>query len=98
MAKSIPVFSLNLNNQFIFDKWSDNGHPKEPFVQINGGLLYYKHFLRDVLFIIAPATTKVFEYILILVFKFKNTDLSETRIYLENHIGYRFDFRYCNHR
>jgi hypothetical protein len=66
--KSIPGFCLNLNNQFIFDKWSDNGHPREPFVQINGGLPYFKTFLRDVLFITALATTKVFEYILIMGF------------------------------
>jgi hypothetical protein len=67
MAKSISGFCLNLNNQFIYDKCSDNGHPGEPFVQINGGSPYYKHFLRDVLSITALATTKVFEYILILL-------------------------------
>jgi len=44
MAKSIPVFCLNLNNQFIYDKCSDNGHPREPFIQINGRLPYYKLF------------------------------------------------------
>jgi hypothetical protein len=69
MAKSIPGFCLNLNSQFIYDKCSDNGHPGEPFVQINFILPYYKPILRDVLFIIAPATTKVFESILILLLK-----------------------------
>jgi hypothetical protein len=78
MTKSIPVFCLNLNNQFFYDKCSDNGHPGEPFVQINGGLFDYTISRRNALFIIAPATTKVFENILILLFKFKNTDLLET--------------------
>jgi len=55
-------------------------------------LPYYKLFLRDVLLITAPATTKVFEYILILLFKFKKRELSETRIFFEKHIGYLFDF------
>jgi len=75
MVKSIPGFCPNLNNQFFYDKCLDNGHPGEPFVQINGGLPYYKLSLWDVLFITAPATTKVFENILILLFIFKNTAL-----------------------
>ena len=58
MTKSIPVFCLNLNKQFFYDRSSDNGYPGEPFVQINGGLPYYKLSLRDVVFIIAPATQK----------------------------------------
>jgi hypothetical protein len=69
MTKSITVFCLNLNNQLLDDKCSETGHPGKPFVQINGGLHDYKHSLRDVLFITAPATTKVFKYILILLFK-----------------------------
>jgi hypothetical protein len=44
---------------------------ENPFVQINGGSPYYKLFLRDVLFITAPATTKIFENILILLFKWE---------------------------
>jgi hypothetical protein len=95
MAKSIPGFCLNLNNQFIDDKCSDTGHPGEPFVQINGGLPDYKLFLWGVIFITAPATTNVFENILILLFIFKNTELSEMRICLENRIGYLFNFRFC---
>ena len=67
MTKSIPGFCLNLNSQFIYDKCPSNGHPGEPFVQINGGLPDYKLSLRDVVFIIAPATTKVSENILILI-------------------------------
>ena len=66
MAKSIPGFCLNLNNLFFYDKCQGNGHPGEPFVQINGGLPDYKLFLWDALFITALATTKVFENILIL--------------------------------
>jgi hypothetical protein len=95
MAKSIPGFCHNLNNQFFFDKCPGNGHPREPFVQINGGLPYYKLSLRDVVFIITPATTKVSENILILLFKFKNTELSETGIYLENRNENYFDFAFA---
>ena len=93
--KPITGFWLNLNNQFFYDKFSDKRHPEEPFVQVNGKLPYYKLFLRGVLFITAAATTKVFEYILILSFKFKKRELSETRIFFENRIGHLFDFRFC---
>ena len=53
---------------------------------------YYKLSLWNALLIIAPATTNVFENILILLFIFKNTELSETGIYLENWNEYLFDF------
>jgi hypothetical protein len=46
-------------------------------------------------FIIAPATTKVSENILILLFKFKNTDLLETGIYLENRNENYFNFAFA---
>ena len=43
-----------------------NGHPGEPFVWINGGLIDYTISRRNAFFIIAQATKKVFENILIL--------------------------------
>ena len=95
MTKSIPGFCQNLNSQFIYDKSSDNGYPGEPFVQINGGLIDYTISRRNALFIIAPATTKVFEDILILLFKFKNTDQLETGIYLENRNENYFNFAFA---
>jgi len=58
-------------------------------------LPYYKLSLRDVVFITAPATTIVFESILILFFKFKNTDLLETGIYFENRNENYFNFAFA---
>ena len=95
MTKSIPGICLNLNNQFIYDKCPDNGHPGEPFVQINGGLFDYTISRRHVVFITALATTKVSENILILFFKFKNTDLLETGIYFENRNENYFNFAFA---
>ena len=95
MVKSISGICLNLNNQFIYDKCQGNGHPGEPFVQINGWLIDYTISRRNALFIISPATTKVFENILILLFKFKNTDLLETVIYLENRNENYFNFAFA---
>jgi hypothetical protein len=95
MTKSISGFCLNLNNLFFYDKCSDNEHPREPFVQINDGSLDYTISRRNALFIIAPATTKVSENILILLFKFKNTDLLETGIYLENRNENYFNFAFA---
>jgi hypothetical protein len=96
MTKSISGFCQNLNRQFIYDKSPDNGNPGESFVQINGGLRYYKLSLWDVLFITAPATTKVFENILILLLKLGISVLLEAGIYLENRNESLFDFRFCN--
>ena len=95
MVKSISGFFLNLNRQIIYDKCSDTGYTGESFVQINGGLRYYKFSLWDVLFIMTPATVKVFENILILLFKIKNTNLSETGIYLENWNEHYFNFAFA---
>jgi hypothetical protein len=95
MTKSITGICLNLNNLFFYDKCPDNEHPREPFVQINGKLFHHNISRRNALFIIAPATTKVFENILILFFKFKNTDLLETRIYFENRNENYFNFAFA---
>jgi len=96
MAKSIPVFCLNLNNQFIYDKCSDNGHPREPFIQINGRLPYYKLFLRDVLFIVTLATTKVFENIWILLSENGNFGAIRRRDIPWKPERNWVDSRYCN--
>jgi hypothetical protein len=57
---NISGFCPNLNSQFINDKCSDNGYPGDPFVQINGKLLYCELSPGDAPFIVAPPSSTMF--------------------------------------
>ncbi len=89
--KYIPVLWLNLNRQFIYDKSPDNENPR------NILLIYYVLPLGNDIFNHSGAIiNNVCDIILILLFKWEFSVLSEAWVYLENRNGCLFDFRYCN--
>jgi len=64
MTKSIPGFCQNLNSQFIYDKCSDNGHPRKIL------MIYDDLFLgNDIFNHSAAIINNVCDIILILLFK-----------------------------
>jgi len=90
MLKSIPGFCQNLNNQFFYDKCSDNGNPRKIL------LIYYDLSLGNDIFNHYVVIIKNgCEIILILLFKLGILVLLEAWIYLEKRNGCLFDIRYC---
>ena len=89
IIQPISGFCQILNSQYIYDKSSENGHPRIIFVWINGKLLHYNISWRNDIFNRSAAIiNNVCVIILILFFKLGISVLSGSGMYLENWNGY----------